>query len=108
MTAARLVVRADEVVGASSSVLLHEPRGIDVGSEYDEAVWVLREQREAATCLTALRLADLENALEDVFMAQSTTPRRTWLFNTLGMRIPVWSEKSGSCCRGRRSLSALS
>lgn len=77
VTAARFVVRANETVDASSSVLRLGPQGFDVGRDYGEAARVLPEQCEAATRLAALRLADSENAQQDVVVAPSTNSRLT-------------------------------
>lgn len=55
VAAARLAVRVDKVLEALSSVLHLGLRRVDVGSDYDKAVRVLREQRKSTTCLAALR-----------------------------------------------------
>lgn len=105
MTAASFVVRVDEVFDSSLSVPRLSPQRADYEGDYDEAVRVF--QSGAVTCPASLRLADLENAQQDVAVAQLTISVKLWFLGTLGMRIPDWSGGIGSYFRGRRISSAF-
>lgn len=70
-------VRATDMIEASPSVPRRGSHGeIDL-EDYRGSMEMLRDQREAATRLAALRLADLESARNDVAVAQLTITSRT-------------------------------
>lgn len=89
VSAARFVIRPERAVNASSSVLRPAPRRVDVRSDYDEAVLVLREQGKAATCLVPLCLADLENGDKMLSWCRQIFSVELWLSRALRISIPV-------------------
>lgn len=84
MTAVGSVIHASEVVEASLSIPHLGSCGDDDKNGYDESMRLLREQREAATRLAALHLADPKNARHDVGVAQLTITRRTLALGGVG------------------------
>lgn len=90
MAAAGFVVRADDIIEASSSVLCMRFQDVDDGNDYDEAVRTLREQRKAATRLGALCQADSEGTRQ-VFSESASRlfPFELRLLGTFGMKVLV-------------------